>query len=132
MSRQTVTLRGRVAAEQGMLDTVQIQHKTGEVTDPDLGTVTPTYATVYAGKAKVQQGGVPVGQPKDLGEASVQITHLQLHVPVSVTGIQVDDIATVTASTLDADLVGRVFTIRSVAHKSFLTARRMDIEEIES
>lgn len=115
-----------------MLDTVQIRHKTGETTDPDLGTTTPTYSTLYTGPGKIQQGAVPVGQPKDLGEASVQLIHLQLHVPVAVTGIQVDDIVTVTASALDADLVGRVFTVRSVAHKSFLTARRMDIEDVES
>lgn len=132
MSATSAVLRGRVAAEAQMLDAVVIKHKTGDSTDPDTGVVTPAYSTVYTGKAKVQQGGVPAGQPKDLGEASVQITHLQLHVPVSVTGVQVDDIATVTASTLDADLVGREFTIRSVAHKSFLTARRMDIQEIES
>jgi hypothetical protein len=132
MSATTAVLRGRVAAERLMTDTVSITRVTGSSTNSETGVVTPTTSTIYTGAAKVQQGGVPIGQPRDLGEASVQLVHLQLHIPVSATGVRVDDIATVTASTLDPDLVGRVFNIRSVAHKSYLTARRMDIEEVLS
>jgi len=92
-----------------------------------------TFTTCYVMTDPAQVGPtVPIGQPKDLGEASVQVIHLQLHVPVAAVGIEVGDTVTVTASTLDPDLVGRVFNIRSVAHKTFLTARRMDIQEVES
>lgn len=132
MSATAALLRGRQRAEALMLDTVVVKHKTGEATDAETGHTTPTYSTVYSGPGKIQQGGAASGRPHELGEASVQLVTFQLHLPVSATGVQVDDVATVTASTLDPDLVGKSFTIRSVAHKTFLTARRMDVEELTS
>lgn len=132
MSAASVTTRGRAAAEALMLDACTIARTTGSSTDPDTGVVTPTTSTAYTGKCKVQQSKVPIGEPKDLGEASILVVHLEVHVPMSATGIQVDDVVTVTASALDPDLIGRRFTVRGVAHKSFLTARRLDVQEVDS
>lgn len=129
MTAISTTLRGRLAAEALMIDTVTIEHRTGESTNTDTGVITPTYSTVYSGAAKVGQSATPSGAPRDLGEASITYIHLVVHVPMSVTGVQVNDRVTVTASTLDPALVGRVFVVRSIGHKTFQTARRFDVEE---
>lgn len=115
-----------------MVDACTITRVTGTATNSETGVITPTTTTVYSGKCKVQRGGIPTGEPHNRGEASVQVMHQELHVPVSATGVLVDDIATITASQLDADLVGKRFTIRAVAHKTFLTARRFDVQEVGS
>lgn len=126
--------RGRTAAEALMVDTCTIQHKTGEATDLDVGTTTPAYATVYAGKCKVQVSSQHAGSAtsRDVGQAGRLIGELEVHVPVSATGLQPDDLVTVTASALDPDLVGRTFRLRGMAHKSFLTARRFPMIEVMS
>jgi Family of unknown function (DUF6093) len=132
MSATSITLRGRIAAEALMIDAVVVKHRTGESTDPDTGVVTPTFSTIYTGKAKIQHGGTRPAGTKELGQASIQVTHAQLHLPMSATGVQADDTATVTASTLDPELVGKVFVIRAASHKTYLTARRYDMEDVDS
>lgn len=132
MNPAAALARGRAAAEALMVDTVTITRTTGSTTDSDTGVVTPTITTVYTGRAKVQESAVPTGEPRNLGEASILVVRLELHLPVSVTGVRVDDVATVTASVLDPDLVGKRLVIRAVAHKTFLTARRCDVTEVTS
>lgn len=122
-------LRGRNAAEQLMVDACTIKHRTGEVTDGEFGTVTPSYSTVYSGKCKVKRQAAG-GGPTDVGQASVFIGSLEVHIPVSVTGVSVDDLITITASALDSALVGRVYRVRDVLEKSFLTARRLACIEV--
>ena len=131
MSATSAVLRGRVAAERDMLDAVTVQHKTGEVTDGELGTVTSTYSTVYTGKAKIQQA-TPATTPTDVGQAAVYVGQLTLHLPVTATTALVapDDLVTVAACVLDASLVGKTFKLRGPAHKSYATARRFPMVEI--
>ena len=133
MSAVSAVLRGRTAAEALMVDTVAVTRLASETTDPETGVVTPTYATIYTGKGKVQRSGrQTTARPTDVGEAEVFLSRLEVHVPVSVVGISTDDIVTVTASLLDPDLVGQRFHVRQEAHKSFQTARRFGVEEITS
>ncbi|WP_433078863.1 DUF6093 family protein [Dactylosporangium sp. CA-052675] len=129
MSAYTIALRGRQRAEQDMPDTVTVQHQTGTSTDQETGAVTPTWSTVYTGKAKVQQSN-PATTPTTIGEASVFVGQLTLHLPASVTVVQSDDLVTVAASVLDPDLVGRTFRLRGPAHKTYLTARRFPMVEV--
>ncbi len=131
MSATSVTLRGRAAAEALMADAVTIQRRTGETTDPDTGVVAPTYATVYAGKAKVQAAQFS-GSPSTVGEAELLIAQMQVHIPMSATGVTSDDLVTVTASALDPELVGKTFRVRGASHKSYLTARRYSVIEVTS
>lgn len=126
MSATSITLRGRAAAEALMADAVTIQHRTGQTTDPDTGVVTPTLSTLYTGKAKIQQQAASAS-PTTIGEAEVFIGQVEVHVPITVTGIRPDDLVTVTASALDADLVGKTYRVRGIADKSFLTARRLAV-----
>lgn len=131
MTARSATASGQILAERLMADACTIQHKTGETTDA-IGNVVPVYTSKYAGKCKVQQRtGVGVGQPQNVGEAAEFVSRLELHVPVSVTGVVPDDLVTITVS-LDADLVGRTFFIRELSHKTFLSARRFGLIEVTS
>src|SRR5258708_10268191 len=114
-----------------MVDACTIQHKTGETTNQETGVVTPAYATIYAGKCKIQRT-IPRVTPTDVGQAEVYIGHVELHVPVSVTAASADDLATITASPLDPALVGRTYRLRLIPHKTFLTARRFGLIEVTS
>lgn len=131
MSATSVVLRGRAAIERLMVDACTIRRPTGSSTDDTTGVVTPTYSTVYSGKCRIQQT-VPVSKPDDVGEAHVWLQRLELQVPMSVTGILSDDLVTVTASVLDGDLVGRVFHVRELGHKTHMTSRRVQLEETTS
>lgn len=129
MTAQTATLQGRIAAERNMVDACTIQHRTGSTSDPETAVVTPTYSTLYAGKCRVQQK-IPVAKPATVGEAALWLERLELQVPTAVTGISSNDLVTITASQLDPDLVGRTFHARELGHKTHMTARRFQIEEV--
>jgi hypothetical protein len=131
MSATSARRRGRVAAEALMLDTVTVRRRSSETTDADTGVVTPVWTVVYTGKAKIQQRSTQ-GSNRDVGEAERLASSLELHLPITATGSQSDDVATVDASALDPQLVGKMFTVRGPAHKSFATARRLTVEELTS
>lgn len=129
LSPASALARGRAAAEALMADAVTVQHQTGETTDGETGAVTPAYSTVYTGKAKIGQA-TPAASPTDVGEAAVFLGQLVLHLPVSATAVQPDDLVTVTTSLLDPGLAGRTFRLRGPSHKSYLTARRYPMVEV--
>lgn len=131
MSRASVLVRGRTAAEAGMVDTCTIRRRTGESTDSGTGVVTPTFATLYTGKCRVQQAIVQSQQIEAGQDYALQL-RLELQLPMSVTGLEVADEVTITAAVHDADLLGRVFKIRDLAHKTHATARRVQMIETNS
>lgn len=125
MSRASVLARGQAAAEAGMLDACTIRRVTGSSTDPSTGVRTPTYATLYTGKCRVQQSLAQAAQ-HDAGEDYVLLLRLEVQLPVAGTeGLEVNDETTIDAVVHDQDLVGRVFLIRDLFHKSEPTARRV-------
>lgn len=127
MTAYTVMSRGRLAAEALMVDACTITRTTGTpTTDPETGASSSTTTTVYTGKCRIQQ--VASGASgQNVAEANVyQVAHI-LQLPMSVTGVRVEDVATVTVS-IDPDLVGRKFWIRAVAEGTHKTARRLPIE----
>lgn len=106
-----------------------IRRVTGSTTNDETGEVTRTYSTVYTGKCKVQ--GSSAGQRRDVGEASVVITQVELHLPiVGSEGVATEDEATIDAAALDAALVGKVFRIAGPASGSMKTARRLPVIEV--
>jgi hypothetical protein len=132
MSVQTAIARGRRLAEALMVDACTIRRRTGEATDPNSGVITPTYGDpLYSGKCRVQQR-TNAGQGQDVGEAFVLVSRFEVQLPMSVTGLAEGDRITITAAALDPDLVDRVFTVRDVAAKSHLTARRVGVTEVTS
>lgn len=130
MSRTTALARGQVAAEAGMRDACTIQRASGSgTTDPVTGYPTQNYTTLYSGKCRVQQQ-VAVSRAHDVGEDTVWVVRFVLQLPVAGTeGLTVEDLVTITAAVNDADLVGRVFSITELAHKSEPTARRVGMIE---
>jgi hypothetical protein len=130
MSAASAMLRGRVMAEQLMVDACTITFQTGVTTNDLTGVVTPTTSPRYTGKCKMQIAGVGGGNRTDVGEVSLLVLRLELHLPaVGSESVSRGDLVTITASAHDAALVGRTFLVRDVFHKSFETARRMGIEE---
>lgn len=130
MSRASVLARGRTAALTGMVDTCKIEHRTGSTTDQDTGEVVTTYAQVYSGPCRFQQAA-PTASPSDVGEAQVYISQTVLQLPITVTGVQNEDVVTCLTSALDPDLPGRKFTVKGILRKTHATARRLELQEVD-
>lgn len=114
-----------------MTDACVITRVTGHTTNPDTGVMAETTATVYSGKCRVQQRGAG-GSRTDVGEASVVEVTTELQLPMSVTGVQVEDRVAVTASALDPSLTTRSWRVAGDAAKTHATARRLEIREVTS
>ena len=133
MSVIATTVAGRAAAEQLMTDICLVERKTGQVFDEDTGQYSDTWTTVYSGRCRVQEWGqINSGTAAQAGERTAELQTWGLILPMSVADAQVNDRATVTASALDPELVGRVFRVRDLYHKSHATARRLAVEEVTS
>lgn len=113
---------------------------TAELRGPDvkgpINTTTRKYPTTpgslkYSGMAKVQTTDT-IGNANDAAERIVMRTRFEVHFPMSAPAAAVDDMVTITSSELDPQLVGRRFRVVSLVHKSFMTARRLAVEEIQS
>lgn len=128
-----VLSRAQSAALALMVDAVIVKrlNPATTTTNTDTGVITAAYTTIYTGPCKIQQRS-GIARPATVGEAEVFVSRLELHVPVTVTGILSDDVATVTASVHDPDLVGRSFHVRELAHKTLASARRYSIVEVTS
>jgi hypothetical protein len=122
----------RAQAESMMLDTCTIATPgTGAGTfDEDTGITTPPApVTVYTGACRVQSRDVQPSNPQ-AGETEYTTIAYVISVPASVVDVGVGATVTVTAASLDADLVGRSFTVTGLVHKTYLTARRLVCEEV--
>jgi hypothetical protein len=130
MSRTSVLARGQAAAEAGMGDACTIRREnSSDTTDPVTGVGTRTYTTIYIGKCRIQQQAA-IARPHDVGENKVWLVRFDLQLPVATSAdLQVGDQVTITASVNDPDLVGRVFAVNELAHKSEATSRRVGIIE---
>jgi Family of unknown function (DUF6093) len=131
MSASTALARARQLAEKLMMDTCQITRKTGESIGAG-GVITPIVAAVYSGKCRVQAKAGSAGSWSDIGEASRVVSRLELQLPISAAETREGDKVTITASTFDPQLPGKVFVVRDVMHKSYLTSRRITITETTS
>jgi hypothetical protein len=130
MSRQQLLEEARAFFLEGCVDTCTIKRLTGDTTDID-GVITPTYTTLYTGACRVQQQQ-PYAERKDVGQAYLLALRLEVQLPMTVTGLEPDDILTIVTSLMDADLPGREFVVRDLAHKTDATSRRVQCSEITS
>jgi hypothetical protein len=112
-----------------MQDTCTITRVTGETTDPETGRVIPTTVGVYSGKCRLQQRAL-ISRSVDVGEAYVYQVPYELHIPMDVTGVQIQDVVQVDSSALDQDLVGRSWWLKGLAGGTQKTARRFSVEEV--
>jgi hypothetical protein len=128
MSRDILIARGRLAAEAGMVDACTVTRIGTRVTDTTSGEVTEPVTTLYAGRCRVQQAQA-VATEETVGEDHLLMLRLEVQLPMSVTGLRVGDLITITASAHDADLPARVFRVHDLAHKTHATARRVQCVE---
>lgn len=106
-----------------------VRRKTGTVWNETEGKDTVIYGmTVYTGKCKLQDRMMQQGEAEAGGRETVTFASV-LHLPVSVTAVQVDDVAEVTASQ-DPAAVGRKLRVAQVFYKSYATARRLQVEDV--
>lgn len=129
MSAQSALARARIFAAALFVDTCTIRRLAVSTANGDTAQITPTYTTIYSGPCKVQQAS-GYARPATVGEAVVFMTRMQLHVPVTATVAQPDDLVTVTASVHDPDMVGRQWKVRGTPDKTWPTAHRYGIEEV--
>lgn len=129
MSARTATLAGRRAAERLMTDACTITRggAAGTFDEETLVYAAGATSAIYSGACRVK--------PRDnqdqvvmAGDQPVSLWPYVVSVPMTVTGVEVDDLITVTACHLDPDLVGQVLRVRQVLQGSHLTARRMACE----
>ena len=125
--------RGRKRAEALMVDV-------GELRGPDVkgpldeDTNQYTYAPgplKYAGKGKLQTTDA-IGNDKVAGDRAIMVTRFEVHLPMSAPEALVDDVWTFTASAHDPQMVGKRFRVATPPHKTFFTARRIAVEEVQS
>lgn len=132
MSRESLLARGQAAALAGMVDTCTIRRVTGTTFDDFSGAPVRTYLSPdpYSGQCRVQQTRGESTQ-EDTGEDFFRLLRLELQLPITVVGLQLHDEVTITAvgPGRDQDLVGRVFLIRDLMHKTDATSRRPQITE---
>lgn len=126
MSVASALARGRAAAERLMVDTCVIRREAGRTGDAD-GVVTKTYTQLYSGRCRFQQPG---GQARasDAGETYTLMLRLEVQLPMTAGGFEPGD-EVLPDTSVDADLPGRVFLVRELAHKTHATARRLGLEE---
>lgn len=109
-----------------MVDSVSVVRPSGAV-DPITGKpVAPP--VVYSGPAKVQTYEAFEKQP-ELGGGTVTVQRYTIHVPVGAYVPRVNDVVTVTAAVLDANLVGRRYVVSGLLHKSFATSYRLLVDD---
>ena len=127
MTITSATGRGQRFAEQTMTDTCIITRAGDPTYNPSTLAYTTPSTTVYSGKCRVKPQNV-MDRQVQAGERAVQIWPYVVSVPMSVTGVQVDDVVTVTASA-DADLEGQVLVVKDVTRGTNVTARRLGCED---
>ena len=131
MTADSVLIKAQAAALRLMVDTCLIQRPAAVASNPETGYTTTTYTTIYSGVCRVQQRTV-LARQFTVGEATVYMSRLELHVPVTITGILADDIISITASVHDQDLIGRKWHVSELGHKTYESARRFAMVEILS
>lgn len=133
MSQQLLTAEDlaelRAVAESGMTDDCTIGHPTGE---PVYNRVTKQYETplaeVYAGKCSLRRAS-DASVEIHAADQAVQVNRIVVSVPADTTGVNDEDVVTITASTHSPQLVNAQFRVRSVLPHSLPTALRLECEE---
>jgi hypothetical protein len=130
MSLRSAVLAGRRAAMRTMLDTATVRAVAGVATDPLTGAVTPTYsAALYTGRCKVQSSGLQAATSEAAGHMFT-VQDYRVDFPVGSFVPVIGLVVTIDVATLDPNLVGRVFRVTSLLHKSQATAYRLGVEQV--
>jgi hypothetical protein len=125
-------LRGRALAESLMVDTCELHAPDTRVLNETTAQYDITPGVLkYSGPGKAQTTDT-IGQGRETGDREIAVTRFEVHLPMSAAQAAVDDVITVTVSVLDPQLVGKRFRVASLVHKTYMTARRLAVEELQS
>jgi hypothetical protein len=123
---------GRSLAQALMADSVELRAPNIRVLNETTGQYEETPGALkYSGAGKVQTTDT-IGQGREAGDREIAVTRFEVHLPMSAAQAAVDDVITVTVSVLDPQLVGKRFRVASLVHKTYMTARRLAVEELQS
>jgi hypothetical protein len=132
MNPTLVTEAGRRAAAALMQDACTITRASAEPGPLDpvtLAYTPPAPEQLYSGPCRVKHaGGQASDRQVESGERQINLWPFTVSVPTTVLDLQPDDLVTITASALDADLVGLVLRVRDVVQGSQVTAHRLGCE----
>lgn len=116
-----------------MVDACTIAHPRPQsewTVNETTGVLTPTYATAkYTGRCKVQTSE-PQESTSEAAGATFTVQRYSVHIPVGSCVPVVDDVVTITAAALDANLVGRQYRVVALLNKTAATAYRLSVKEV--
>lgn len=121
-----VVMAGRRLAESRMVDTCEVSRPTGV---PDFETGLPSLLPVWGGRCRVQTYEPQESNP-EAGGANYTVQRYSVHLPVGAYRPEIGDVVTITDSQHDPYLVGRVFRVVALLHKTAATAYRLSVEEV--
>jgi len=111
-----------------MVDACSVRRVTGTSLNETTGAYTDTTVVVYSGKCRVQVRNAATAALPLSGDREVVSFMLEVQTPMSAASFAVGDMVTITAS-VDSQLVGRIFRVREVFHKTHATQRRTLVQE---
>jgi len=112
-----------------MSETVMVSVTTS-VFDDATGKYVDTLTVHYSGTARIRYPSMVVSEKTPVGQvlASQDVT---LHLPVGLaSAVDINDTVTVTASSVDGDLVGRTYRIKALAQAGQVSAHRFPVESL--
>jgi len=121
-------IEGRKLAESLMLDTCTV-HTEAKSIDQNTGAEVIVKTPVYTGRVKIQTGATQESTP-EAGGATLTVQRSEAHFPVGAFVPAVGQVITITAAALDPLMVGLVFRVVALLHKSAGTAYRLSVEEV--
>ena len=132
MSVESVTLRGRAAAEAIMQDTGRIRRQTGTTQDVTTLAEVPTYSTIWTGSCRVQRSGALSPQESSPGGYEFGVNSVIAQLPIAATGMKRGDVFDVTAvgPVSDPTLVGLTATVEADLSKTHATKRTLICEQV--
>ena len=130
MTAAGATMTGRALAESLMADACTVTRVTSQTLNESTGVLSDTATTVYTGKCRVRTAASDA--QTSAGDRATMTRDFVVHLPASVTAVQVDDVVTVTASALDPGLVNLVLTVAGEARGTHVTARRLACVAVRS
>jgi len=128
VTANAAVVAGRRIAESLMLDAATVT-STSRTIDQTTGAEIVTSTQVYTGRVKIQSGATQESTP-EAGGATLTVQRSEVHFPVGAFVPAIGQVVTVTAAALDPLLIGRVFRVVALLHKSAATAYRLSVTEV--
>lgn len=122
----------RVDAEALMLDAGTARRPDGTAYDDEQQAEVTTYGDLFSSPCKLQARNV-AALVEEVGGRTATTVRLELHLPVDTDPLTVGDVWEMTAvADLSSAVVGARYRVSAPIAKTYLTARRYEVEEVVS